>query len=65
LVILRGDEMAELPTDAVNSRCRPAALRRQNRAAPLVPTYYPADIVGKAQRAQDAIRDSGYPGIVS
>jgi len=23
LVILRGDEMAELPTDAVNSRCRP------------------------------------------
>ena len=25
LVILRGDEMAELPTDAVNSRCRPSA----------------------------------------
>jgi hypothetical protein len=25
LVILRGDEMAELPTDAVNSRYRPVS----------------------------------------
>jgi hypothetical protein len=31
LVILRGDEMAELPTDAVNSRCRPVSAGREGR----------------------------------
>jgi hypothetical protein len=29
-VILRGDEMAELPTDAVNSRYRPVAVTRES-----------------------------------
>jgi hypothetical protein len=27
LVILGGDEMAELPIDAINSRCRPEAAK--------------------------------------
>jgi hypothetical protein len=34
-----------------------------NRAVRLVLTHYPADIVGKAQRAQNAARNSGYLGI--